>query len=131
MTEQNTTPSDVKITDEHKQFLKEAGASAVFLEYLNFSEESVGISRHSPKEEVRSYIFHNCFDGEPEMFDHVGGHFFSALWDGNLFRAWTRADLNNRTLMQACFGEKRIIESGIQNGQPRDYATRLVEEPAI
>ncbi|NUC72578.1 hypothetical protein HTZ84_09695 [Haloterrigena sp. SYSU A558-1] len=38
----------------------------------------------------------------------MGGHFFEALWEGDLYDAFTRADLNNKKILLLTFGERRI-----------------------
>mgnify|MGYP006272559475 CR=1 FL=1 len=123
--------SDVELTTEHIAFLSKAGASDAFIDLLTFPAELAGVKRHSAREEVRKYAYWGEFDGEPEAFRHVGGHFFGAMWDGDLFEAWLRADLNNKSLLLECFGMDAIIESGVNSGQPIDYARRMVTETAL
>jgi hypothetical protein len=53
------------------------------------------------------------------------------MWKGDLFWAWTRADLNNKLLLRECFGFDRIIADGIAEGEPTEYVERMVTEPAL
>lgn len=123
------TVSDVELINNHIAFLSEAGASDRFIKLLQFSAEDVGIPRHSIRQEVKKYVFWGDLDdADPAAFSHIGGHFFGAMWDGDLFHAWTRADLNNKTLLLECFGEDVIIQDGVRNGKPLDYSRRMVTE---
>lgn len=124
------TVSDVELTTDHYQFLREAGASDQIIALIQFTDEQTGI-RNSAREEVRKYAYWGDLDGSPDDFNHIGGHFFSAMWDGDLFEAWLRADMNNRRLMMELFGESRIIGDGIVNGHPSDYVETMVTEPAL
>jgi hypothetical protein len=121
------TRDDVEITEDHKDFLREAGASHAFMEVLATDTDS----RHSVREKVKSHIYWGDLDAEagksPETFKPLAGHFFNALWDGDLFHAWVRADLNNKPLMLKAIGKERIVEYGIRVGEPKDYMTELVE----
>ena len=123
--------SDVVLTNEHIRFMSKAGASDLFIDLLTFPKEAAGVPRHSIREEVRKYVYWGELDSDPATFSHVGGHFFGAIWDGDLFHAWTRADLNNKALLMECFGADRIIQDAIENGKPTDYAERMVMEPAL
>jgi hypothetical protein len=125
------TISDVDLTLGHFRFLREAGASDEMLDMVKAKPGLAGISRNSCKQEVKKYVFWESLEGDPEDFTPMGGHFFSALWDGNLFDAWRRADLNNKSLMLEIYGESRIIADGITRGHPTDYAERMVTEPAL
>ena len=127
------TISDVELTNEHIRFISKAGASDLLIDLLTFPKEEAGVPRHSAREEVRKYVYWGDVDtdADPATFSHCGGHFFSALWDGDLFEAWLRADLNNKSLLLECFGVDAIIKNGVQVGQPLDYARRMVTEPAL
>ena len=118
---------DVELTDNHYQFLRDAGASDIFHVLL---QHPAGNLRHSIREEVIKYTFWGDISEQkdPSEFQHVGGHFFGAMWDGDLFRAWTRADLTNRSHLLDCFGTEQIIEAGIREGHPTDYVRRMVTE---
>jgi hypothetical protein len=123
--------TDVELTTDHMMFLSKAGASDLLIDLLTFPKEAAGVSRHSAREEIKSYIFFGEFESHPTDFSPYGGHFFSAMWDGDLFGAWLRADFNNKSLLRKCFGESRIISAGIESNQPEGYVRRMVQEPAL
>lgn len=128
MSTQPETISDVELTAENRVFLSKAGASDVFMDLLTFSEAEVGVNRHSIKEKIQSHAFFDRLGGDPETFAHSGGGFFRKMWEGDLFMAYCHADLNNKPLMRACFGKERIIQAGIESGEPSDYVRRKVAE---
>jgi hypothetical protein len=127
------TPSEVELTTEHTAFVSKAGASDVFMDLLTFPKEEGGVSRHSIRQEIKEEVYwgHISPENDPATFSPRGGHFFSAMWDGDLFWAWTRADLNNKMLLRECFGFDRIIRDGIEEGEPTEYVERMVTEPAL
>lgn len=107
----NDTPiSEIELTDDHRDFLWSAGASAVFMEILQKTPDDLPttVDRNSARSEVKKYVKWGDLDGNPEEFQHIGGHFFDALWRGDLYEAFTRADLNNRKILLTVFGERRI-----------------------
>ncbi|QSG06362.1 hypothetical protein [Halapricum desulfuricans] len=122
---------DVELTDEHVAFLEAAGASDRFLELIRFPKEAARVPRHSTQQEVKKYIFYGDLGGDPAEFRYSGGHFFDAMWRGDLFGAWLRADLNNKALLRECFGVDALIEAGVQNGEPLSYARTMVLEPVL
>ena len=124
---------DVDLTNEHHDFLKTAGASDELLKLIAFSPETAGVPRHSTREEVEKYVEWGDLDldRDPAEFRPIGGHFFEKMWNGDLFGAWLRADLNNKSLMAECFGEADIIQNGIESGQPASYVATMVEEAAL
>lgn len=127
------TPSEVELTTEHIAFVSKAGASDVFIDLLTFPKEEAGVSRHSIRQEIREEVYWGRIspENDPAAFSPRGGHFFSAMWDGELFWAWTRADLNNKMLLQECFGFDRIVQDGVACGEPIEYVERMVTEPAL
>lgn len=72
--------------------LRDAGASDLFIRYYKAAPPSA-----SARWEVEA----GPFDLE-ELNDrpHVGGHFFSHLWEGDADAAWARADLSNRAILE-------------------------------
>lgn len=125
--------NDVELTNEHTRFLSKAGASDSFIDLLTFPKEVTGINRHSVRDEVRKYVYWGDLDPDKDPAEIVpcGGHFFTALWNGDLFEAWGRADFNNKSLMIECFGKDVIVENAIQSGRQMEYARRMVTEPAL
>ncbi|UBF22665.1 hypothetical protein HRTV-25_gp84 [Halorubrum tailed virus 25] len=123
--------SDVVLTNEHIRYMSKAGASDLFIDLLTFPKGAADVPRHSLEQEIKKYVFWGKLDEtDPADFQHVGGHFFGAMWDGDLFHAWTRADLNNKALLLECFGQDEIIQSGVRDGKPLDYSRRMVAERA-
>jgi hypothetical protein len=131
MYDNNSNSDSPEITNEHIRFLSKAGASDELIDLLQFPKEAAGVKRHSAREEIKSYIRYGEFEKDPEQFGHIGGHFFSAMWDGDLFAAWLRADLNNKSLLLECFGTDELIQDGIEAGEPPEYARTMVLEPAL
>jgi hypothetical protein len=129
MSEYNT-PSEVELTNEHTRFLSKAGASDLFIDLFTFPKEEARIGRHSIRQSIKSSVYHGEMK-DPATFRPYGGHFFDAMWEGRLFDAWLRADPNNKALMRAVFGLEQIINHAVERGEPRDYATRMVMEPAL
>lgn len=127
---QPKTINDVELTTEHSIFLSKAGASDVFIDLLTFPPEKAGVIRHSVQEEIKKYVGWGDLqpDEDPDDFRTLGGHFFRAMWIGDLFEAWIRADLNNKRLLMECFGPDTIITNGVRNGEPEDYCRRMVED---
>ena len=125
--------NDVELTNEHIRFLSKAGASDDFIDLLTFLPPSTTVKRHSVREEIQKYVYWGSLNIEkdPATFSHCGGHFFTALWNGDLFEAWGRADFNNKALLIKCFGKDAIVENAIQSGRQIDYARRMVTEPAL
>lgn len=137
MSKSNTTPSDstdpIELTEQHTSFLQEAGASQTFIQVLETPKEDAGVHRHSIRDEIRSYIRYGTLteDSDPAEFQATGGHFFTALWEGDLFAAWNRADPNNSALMMECLTQQDIIESGVARGEPRDWVTTMVTQKSL
>ena len=125
-----TTDADsrttVELTADHYDFLRQAGASRAMIRVLKHDADR----RNSANKEIKKYVRWGDLDTDenPEDFKHLGGHFFSALWEGDLFGAWRRADLNNKTILREVFGEEGIIIDGKRQGHPPDYVRRMVRQ---
>ncbi|MFC7199550.1 hypothetical protein [Halospeciosus flavus] len=109
----NDTPiAEIELTDDHFDFLFNAGASPKLIEVVTktLDELPSTVNRNSARSEVQKYVKWGNLDGSvpPEEFSHIGGHFFTALWNGDLYEAFCRADLNNRKILLDVFGERRI-----------------------
>lgn len=105
--------SDVQITEEHINFLRNAGASEELIEVITYSPEDnpgIGVSRNSAREEIKKYIIWGRIDSDknPQEFSHLGGGFFTQLWNGDLYNTYNRADLNNQTILTTVFGTDNI-----------------------
>lgn len=100
--------SDVELTEEHYDFLCSAGAAQPLMEIVQKTASELDVERNSAREEVKSYVFYGEFKKEPSEFSPYGGHFFTALWEGDLYRAFCRADGNNTRALLALFGALRI-----------------------
>lgn len=116
--------SNDPLTTETVEFLTKAGADNLL---LRVAEERVA-GRNSAREEIRKYASHGMLTGESEEFHHMGGHFFGALWDGELFEAWVRADAQNKRILRQKFTEKELIQAGVEDGRPRGYCERMVRD---
>jgi hypothetical protein len=129
MNENYDSISDVEITDNHVQWLREAGASPEFLSVLRFPLDQVdNVDRHSVQELIREHIYYGKInlDKNPEDYSHDGGGFFTQLWDGDLYHAFRRGDPNNQEILRERFGEDPIIESAIRDGWGIEHARKTV-----
>lgn len=117
-----------ELTYEHRKFLNEAGASPEFMDLLTYPAERAGVKRHSVRQEILGRIRYGEIgpDKEPSVFSVYGGHFFLAMWNGDLFDAWLRADPNNRTLMLAVFGRDAIKRHGLGQGRRQEFVDSMV-----
>ncbi|AGM10845.1 hypothetical protein M192_gp034 [Halorubrum tailed phage 8] len=106
------------LTDHERRLLRWAGADERLIEVCSFDVTSMestrddgkAVTRNSALVEVKKYLreWESLTEEKAEDFTHYGGDFFSALWDGDLYRAWGRADYNNRAILLEVFGEYRI-----------------------
>ena len=104
------------LTDEERNLLRRAGASEELLQLCNQSIEGVirddgkEVDRHSVLSEVKKYLreWENLTEENAHSFEHVGGGFFSKMWEGNLYAAYGHADYNNQALMFEQFGVRKI-----------------------
>ena len=110
MSESNT--QETELTEDHLDFLFRAGASPQLIEIVQKTGDNLPqtVGRNSAREEVLKYARWGSIgpDRDPEEFRPIGGHFFTALWNGDLYDAFTRADLNNRKILLLTFTERRI-----------------------
>ena len=80
--------------------LRQAGASDAFIRVLRQAPDS------SVAREIRKQV--DSWGTMPRELPTVsGGHFFEALWDGDVERAMCRADLSNSQVMHDVFGITR------------------------
>jgi hypothetical protein len=132
---ENRSVDDVEITEDHKDFLMEAGASSSFDQLLSFDAAAAGVGRHSIRDQIANEIFVGDLDltENPGEYLHGGSGFFQAMWAGDLFLAYRRGDPKNKSLMLACFGEDTIVNNGAFNHDDFDpeYIRTLVREPAL
>ena len=108
------------LTEEERTVLQWAGASEQLIEMCQVDVTEIErrdgkkIQRNSILEEIKKYL-----RGTPaippqlnkenaEEFEPYGGHFFTAMWEGDLYRAYSRADHNNKPVMLEVFGTGRI-----------------------
>ena len=107
-----TANKQVELTEDHLDFLFRAGASPQLMIVIQMDDDELPqtVDRNSAHEEVLKYARWGDLDPDrsPSEFHHIGGHFFTALWNGDLYDAFTRADLNNRKILLLTFGERRI-----------------------
>lgn len=133
MSKYDTTPDEIEITDDHIQFLREAGASEEFLDMVETDPEQYGVPENSAAQKIRSLIRTGDLNlsADPEDFRFCAGGFLTKLWNGDLFGAWRKADLNNTPLMLEVYGKRIIITNAIAQGEPKDYAKRMVDHPTL
>jgi hypothetical protein len=80
--------------------LQQAGASEAFVRVLRQRPDS------SVAREIRKQV--DAWGTMPRELPTVsGGHFFEALWDGDVERAMCRADMANGQVMREVFGITR------------------------
>lgn len=71
---------EIELLSIHREFLRVAGASDVFLTLFD-AEWIEDEGRDNPvRREVRRAIHYGDLEGDPEDFTHDGSRFFSALW---------------------------------------------------
>ncbi|UBF20300.1 hypothetical protein M1M41_gp031 [Halorubrum sodomense tailed virus 4] len=110
------------LTDHERRLLRWAGADERLIEVCEFNIENMergrddgkAVTRNSALVEVKKYVRGTDYvdpaltEENAEEFTPYGGHFFTALWDGHLYQAWSRADYNNQAVLLEVFGEYRI-----------------------
>ena len=84
--------------EEVTDLLREAGASDALVTVVQHETDR----RNSARLEVEKWV--NLWDvtDPAEMPPVSGGHFFDALWDGNVSKAWKNADGNNKAILREC-----------------------------
>lgn len=101
-------PSEIELTQERLDFVRQAGASEEFLTMLTVDPEEHGVSRNYPRGKIQGCIYYGDLDGDPESFEPNGEGCFPHLWDGDLYEAFRRADFQQAPLLKSVFGEERI-----------------------
>ena len=110
------------LTDQEKTILRRAGADELLIEVCEFDISSMenergdgkDVYRNSAMEEAKKYVRGTDYvdatltEENAEKFTPYGGHFFTALWDGHLYEAYSRADYNNQAVLKELFGIRRI-----------------------
>ena len=84
--------------EEVTDLLREAGASDALVTVVQHETDR----RNSARSEVQKWVESWDVTDAEEMPPVSGGHFFDALWNGNLAKAWKRADGNNRAILREC-----------------------------
>lgn len=132
MSEYNSV-ADVELTNDHYNFVRNAGASEMLIQLAQFSPQQAGVTRNSIREQIRQHVFWGDIseDNDPEQFSHLGGGFFTQIWEGKLYEAYCRADLNNQAILVTIYGTDRIIEAGVRNGRSLESAERMVEQVPV
>lgn len=118
------------ITKEERSLLRKAKASEELIQLcqVNIEEmqhiEGAIPTRHSVLQETKKYLRGTSVIG-PQLteenareFVPYGGHFYTAMWDGDLFRAYSRADPNNKAIMEEQFTVQQINREKPQNATP-------------
>ena len=111
------TDPEPDLTDKEKDLLRDAGASDALMEVCEYNiedcprrQDGKTVQSNSALREVKKYLreWESLTEEKLSEFSHLGGHFFSALWDGDLYSAYSRADYNNQTIMTEVFSQRRI-----------------------
>ena len=100
----DTTPD---LTDGEKELLRTAGASEAL---IVLCETETDLDRHSALQETKKYLreWENLTEEKVDEFSHLGGSFYSQMWDGNLYKAFSMADANNSEIMLDAFSVREI-----------------------
>lgn len=103
----NFTDTTPDLTCIEKNLLRLAGASE---ELIQLCDTETDLDRHSALQETKKYLREwETLTGETtDEFTHLGGSFYSELWDGNLYKAFTMADNNNSEIMLNAFSVREI-----------------------
>lgn len=112
----NFTDPTTDLTDREKTLLRTAGASEELIEMCDVEIESLErddgrpVDRHSVLMEVKKYTrkWKDLDEDSASDYSHLGGSFFSKIWDGELYAAYNHADPNNRAIMAEAFDARQI-----------------------
>lgn len=85
--------ASIAMREHNAAELRNAGASELFVNYYLAAPEGA-----SARREVESGPFSL---GELNDSPALGGGFFAALWNGNLWKAWRLADSKNATVLES------------------------------
>jgi hypothetical protein len=110
------------LTDHERRLLRWAGADERLIEVCEFDiasmerdrDDGKAVYRNSVLEEVKKYLRGtdhvppSLTEEKVEEFTPYGGHFFTEMWEGDLYRAFSRADYNNQAILLEVFGLYRI-----------------------
>lgn len=107
----NFTDPTTDLTDREKTLLRTAGASEELITMCDTKIDSLErqdgkpVDRHSVLQEVKKYLreWEDLDEDSAADYRHVGGGFFSKIWDGELYAAYNHADYNNRAIMTEAF----------------------------
>lgn len=114
------------VTSDERSLLRQAGASEKLhlmcqaqLEEIERADGKTP-TRNSVLKEVKKYLreWENLDEESADDFSHLGGSFFSAIWDGDLYRAYSRADYNNQAIMVNVFGVREINNDRPMHADP-------------
>lgn len=113
------------LSDTEVEELADMGASAAFVTVVTTPLQNIcGVDRSLAHEKVHSYFSRNT-----EENISIGGSFLSALWDGDLFKAYRKADNVNRAILHQIFNSKQIIAAGVANSdEPISRIKDFVEQ---
>lgn len=103
---------EVEVNETFMNALEDAGASKMFRRIVALDEDSLpaGVERNSVRQEARKH----CYWADhvsAQVFKekkHYGGHFYEAAWDGNVERAFGRADGNNQAILEQLGYRNRV-----------------------
>jgi hypothetical protein len=118
------------VTSDERTLLRKAGASEELIQMCQATLSA--IRRHDGKtptgntvlKETKKYLRGTDHVGpqltedNAEEFSQYGGHFYTAMWEGDLYRAYSRADYNNQAIMTHVFGVRRINDHRPSHADP-------------
>lgn len=110
------TDATPDLTRFEKDNLRLAGASEALIQMcdteISYLKQSDGspVDRHSVLTEVKKYTrkWEDLDEVSAHNFTHLGGGFFSKIWDGELYEAYNCADPNNKAIMLEAFNINQI-----------------------
>lgn len=105
--------------DEVLDDLHEAGADPLFVAVYRHDPPSI---RHSVRELVEKT--------EITKLPERGGHYATALWEGELVEAFYRADTNNSAILLDMFPRDYLVEAMVAEGYQRQTRENIIDERA-
>lgn len=122
----NFTDPTTDLTRFEKDNLLLAGASEELIEMCETEVDGLvrrdgkPVDRNSVLEEVKKYTrkWETLDENSAPGFSHMGGGFFSKIWDGELYAAYNHADQNNKAIMAEAFDARQINEGRKMHQSP-------------
>lgn len=117
------------LTDEEISLIRRAGGSEHLIRVCNCRLDELqqnggtSVTSNSALKEVKKYLreWENLTEEKVDDFNHLGGSYFTELWNGNLYAAYSRADSNNSQILLETFSVVEINQDR-PNHAPRVQA---------